>query len=214
MQRAGREALRVEVEVAAYPVDEALRVRLVVDREARPVAEQRGLAAQDARARGVERRHPHAARDRPDELRDPFLHLVGGLVGEGDRQDRERRGADLVDEVRETVGEDPRLAGPGARDHEDRAGRQRDRFELRRVEADRAGDLCDFGHFDGVGHPDDRTGGRRHGPGHLFGPAAADRHPTTLSRGRRAAGPLRWRRGRPRCATSGTAASRRDRGAP
>ena len=56
----GREPLRIEVEVAAHPVGEAHGVGLVVDREARPVAEQRRLAAQDPRARGVERRHPHA----------------------------------------------------------------------------------------------------------------------------------------------------------
>ena len=71
VQLPGREALRVEVQVAAHPVGEALRVGLVVDREARPVAEQRRLAPQDARARGVERRHPHAAADRPDQLRRP-----------------------------------------------------------------------------------------------------------------------------------------------
>ena len=91
VELAGREPLRVEVEVAADPVGEAGRVGLVVDREARPVAEQRRLAAQDPRARGVEGRHPHAVADRADELGDPLAHLARGLVGERDREDLERR---------------------------------------------------------------------------------------------------------------------------
>ncbi len=40
VQLTRREPLRVEVEVTPDPVGEALRVGLVVDREARPVAEQ------------------------------------------------------------------------------------------------------------------------------------------------------------------------------
>ncbi len=86
----GREALRVEVEVAPDVVGEADGVGLVVDRERRPVAETFDVAAQDPRARRVERRHPHAASDRTDEGFDAFLHLARGLVGERDREDLER----------------------------------------------------------------------------------------------------------------------------
>ena len=108
VQLARREPLRVEVEVAAHPVGEALRVGLVVDREARPVAEQARLPPQDPRARGVEGRHPHAAGDGTDEVGDPLLHLARGLVGERDREDLERRHVELADEVREPVREHPR----------------------------------------------------------------------------------------------------------
>ncbi len=90
VQPPGREALRVHVEVAAHVVDEADGVGLVVDRERRPVPEERGLAAQDARAHRVERRHPHPLRHRTHELRDARLHLAGGLVGERDRGETER----------------------------------------------------------------------------------------------------------------------------
>jgi len=103
VQLPGREALRVEIEIAAHPVAQAHRVGLVVDRELRAVAEQRGLAAQDARARGVERGDPHAARDATDQRGDPLLHLGRGLVGERDRQDRERRRVALRDQVREAL---------------------------------------------------------------------------------------------------------------
>ena len=91
VQPPGGEPLRVQVEVAAHVVDEPDGVGLVVDRERGAVPEQRRLAAQDARARGVERRHPHAMRDRADERADPLLHLARGLVGERDREQLERR---------------------------------------------------------------------------------------------------------------------------
>ena len=67
VELAGRVLLRVEVEVAAHVVGEAHRVGLVVDRERGADADVLRLASQDARARGVERCHPHAARHRPDE---------------------------------------------------------------------------------------------------------------------------------------------------
>jgi hypothetical protein len=67
VQLARRIPLRVEVEVTAHVVGEAHGVGLVVDRERGPDADVLRLAPQDARARGVERRHPHAARHRPHE---------------------------------------------------------------------------------------------------------------------------------------------------
>ena len=112
MQPPGREALGVEVEIAPHVVGEADGVGLVVDRERRPVAEHRRVAAEDARARGVEGGHPHAVRDRADEVGDPLLHLARGLVGEGDGEQPERRHPLLGDEERHPVGEHPRLAAP------------------------------------------------------------------------------------------------------
>ena len=89
-ERRGRVALGVEVEVAAEQRHQPLRVGLVVDREAGLEAERGVLGAQDAHARGVERRHPHRLGARPDQGGDPLLHLAGGLVGERDREDLRR----------------------------------------------------------------------------------------------------------------------------
>ena len=66
------------------------RVGLVVDREALRVAEPLRLRAQDARAGGVERHHPHHAHHAPDQHLHALAHLLGGLVGERDREDLAR----------------------------------------------------------------------------------------------------------------------------
>ena len=134
VQAPGREPLRVHVEVAPHVVDQAHGVGLVVDREGRPVPEHRCFAPQDARAHGVERRHPHALRDRPDELRHARLHLARGLVGERDRGEAERRHTLFGDEEGDAVGEHARLARTGARDHDHRTVGCRRGLALDRVE--------------------------------------------------------------------------------
>ena len=69
------------------------------------------LAPQDPRAGGVEREDPHPLGDPPaDQALDPLGHLARGLVRERDREDRVRRDAVLADQVRDAVGERPRLA--------------------------------------------------------------------------------------------------------
>ena len=135
LELARREALRVEIQVAADVVGEADGVGLVVDRERRPVPEDAGLAPQDPGARRVERRDPHPVGDRTDEGSHPLLHLPRGLVGEGDRQDPEGRDAALGDQVRDPVGEDAGLARSGARDDEERTVGRGDRLVLDRVQA-------------------------------------------------------------------------------
>ena len=63
---ARHEPLRVALELLEARLHEPHLVGLVVDREARPVAEPLRLAAQDAAAGGVEGHDPDRPRDRPD----------------------------------------------------------------------------------------------------------------------------------------------------
>ena len=117
---AGRQPLGVEVQVPQDVAGQADGVRLVVDRERRPHPEMLRLPAQDPGAGRVEGGHPHFLGHRADELADPFLHLVGGLVGEGDGQDGERRDLEVSDQVGDPVGQHPGLARPGPGHHQDR----------------------------------------------------------------------------------------------
>ena len=118
---AGCQALVVDAEVAHDPGDHALRVLGVVDRELAGPAEATDLGAQDPHAGLVERRDPHpGAHPVPEELAHALLHLVGGLVGEGDRQDRPRRDVVVLDQVRDAVREHPGLARPGTGDAQHR----------------------------------------------------------------------------------------------
>ena len=129
------ESLGVEVEVAHDERDEPLAVGRVVDREAALHPDLGRLAAQDAHARGVEGHDPHRPGAGSDELLDPLAHLGGGLVGEGDGQDLPRLGPPGGEQVRDAVGEHPRLARPGAGDDEQGATVVQDCLALGGVEA-------------------------------------------------------------------------------
>ena len=119
--RARGQAFRIEAVLGHDQLDQASRVGLVVDGERRPVPEPGGVGPQDAQARGVERRHPHALGPAPDQLGHPVAHLVGRLVGEGDGQDLPRRRVRRGHEVGDPPGEHPGLARAGTGHHEERS---------------------------------------------------------------------------------------------
>ena len=126
---------------------EANLVGLVVDREVRPVAEPGRLPAEDAAAGGVEGEDPDRAGDSAEHVLEPLAHLAGGLVREGDRQDLLRFHAAGVDQVRDAVGEDARLARARSGDHEQRPLRGEDRLLLRRVQIGEIGLGRSDGHY-------------------------------------------------------------------
>jgi hypothetical protein len=108
-------------------------VGLVVDRELARVAEPLGLDAQHPRAGGVEGHDPHRAGAAPEQALDALAHLLGGLVGERDRQDLVGPGLPRVVEVGDAVGQHARLARAGAGEDEQRAVAVHDRLALGRV---------------------------------------------------------------------------------
>ena len=133
--RARLVALRVEVEVARDQRHQPLGVGGVVDRERRLVAEPVDLLAQDPHAGGVERRDPHDPGPSADELLDPLAHLGGGLVGEGDRQDRAGMRVALGDQPGDPAGQHPGLARTRAGDDQQRRPGVHDGLALGVVEA-------------------------------------------------------------------------------
>ncbi len=146
------EALRVALELLQAGLRQPHLVGLVVDREVRAVAEPRGLPAQDPPAGGVEGQDPDRARDRAEQVLEPLAHLSRGLVRERDREDLVRLHADGVEQVRDAVGEDARLPGARACDHEQRALGGEDRLALRRVQ------VGEIALWRGNGHPADASG--------------------------------------------------------
>ena len=135
LHRARREALDVDVEVVEALLDQPARVGRVVDRELARVAEAVGVGAQHPRAGRVERHHPHRAGRAADQQLDPLAHLLGGLVGEGDREDlvgpRLAGPQQVGDPVREHAG----LARAGAREDQQRPLAVRHRVALGLVQA-------------------------------------------------------------------------------
>ena len=134
VDRAGREPLGVQVQVAHDVAGEAYGVALVVDAEPGREAYAFGIPSQDPHTRRVERRHPHPLGYGADQVGHTLLHLGGRLVREGDGQDSEGRHAPLGDQVGDAPGEDPGLAGPRTGDHQQRSRRMGDRIQLRRIE--------------------------------------------------------------------------------
>ena len=122
----------IEVELAGDQLHEPTRVVCVVDREARLQAGVLVLGPQDAHARRVERGDPHEPGPVAHQVGDPLLHLAGGLVGERDRQDLARVHVALGEQVRDAVGEHPRLARAGAGHDEQRRTGMGDRLRAAR----------------------------------------------------------------------------------
>jgi hypothetical protein len=116
-----REALRVALEFLQALLDEPDLVGLVVDGEARAVAEPLRLAAEDASAGGMEGEDPEAAAARAEQVFEALPHLTCGLVRERDREDLVRLCADGVDQMRHAVREHAGLTGACAGDDQQRA---------------------------------------------------------------------------------------------
>ena len=135
VDRRRRVALGVDADRVHAALDQPPRVGLVVDRELPRVPEPLGLGAQDARAGGVEGHQPHPARAVAEQPLDALAHLLGRLVGEGDRQDLARLRLVGVDQVGDAVGEHARLAGARPREDQQRPLAVRHRLPLGLVEA-------------------------------------------------------------------------------
>jgi hypothetical protein len=122
-------ALGIQPQIADDVARQALGIGLVVDAEVARVPEHLGVRAQDAHARRVERAHPHRFHHWPHQRGHAVLHLVGGLVGERDREDRGGRHP-VVHQVGDAVGEHPGLARTRAGHHQQRPAAVHHRIEL------------------------------------------------------------------------------------
>ena len=103
-------------------------------------ADHLGMPAQDLHADGMERAEPgHAFDHVADDVADAVLHLARRLVGECYGEDFARPGAAGGENVGDAHREHARLAGAGARQHQDRPVQGLDRQPLLCIEPGQIG---------------------------------------------------------------------------
>jgi len=94
------------------------------------------MLAQHLGADAVEGAEPgHALEALADDGSDPFLHLAGGLVGEGHRENLARPGLAREDDMGQPPGEGGGLAGAGAGEDQHRSFCREHGLALRRIQA-------------------------------------------------------------------------------
>ena len=158
---ARRPALQVEVGRLNQLLQHPLLVVVVQDGEAGLQPHQLGVAAQDLRRHRVEGAEPAQPFSlAADQVADALAHFAGGLVGEGDDQQLPRPRTVGVQDMGQARGQHPRLAGPGACEHQHRALRRLHRSTLLGVQA---GEIVGGGRVD-PGEVGDARRGR--GGGH------------------------------------------------
>ena len=130
-----REAQGVGLHVFDKPLNQRARIGRVVDGECGAEAELLGLTPQDAHARRVERRDPHALRGlAPHEQLDALAHLGRRLVGERDGQNLAGPQLAITNEARDAPRQHRRLTRAGTRDDQQCLRPAQHGRALRRVE--------------------------------------------------------------------------------
>ncbi|MND94899.1 hypothetical protein D3C80_871350 [compost metagenome] len=118
LRLARRPLVVVEAQLADHPLDQALLVVGVEDLEVLRQPRLLPVGAQQAVGQAVEGAHPHAGRADAEQLLDARTHLGGGLVGEGDREDRMRRRILHLDQPGDAMHQHAGLARAGTGQHQ------------------------------------------------------------------------------------------------
>ncbi|OIQ65923.1 hypothetical protein GALL_525140 [mine drainage metagenome] len=130
-QGLGRPALGVDVLGFQQLLDQPFLIVRVEDGVVGFQPDQLGVAAQDLGGDGVEGAQPAQALGLgADDVGDAFPHLLGRLVGEGDREQLPRLGPAGGENVGQTGGQHAGLAGAGAGQDQDRPLGRLDRRPL------------------------------------------------------------------------------------
>ena len=130
----GRRLLGVDVARFLELLDQPDLVVRIEDGEIRLEADELGVATQHAGGGCMEGPDPPALDRTAEQARYPLAHLSRRLVGEGDGQHLPRPRLAGGEDVREPGGEHPRLAGPGAGQHQHRPLGRLDRLRLSGVQ--------------------------------------------------------------------------------
>jgi hypothetical protein len=120
----GRKTLVVDAELLHQPLDRRELVLGVQDLEALRQVGQFVMRAQEAVAQAVEGADPHATHIDRQHAGQARHHLLGGLVGEGHRQDAARRHLPGLQQPRDAGGQYPGLARASTGQDQGMLGRQ------------------------------------------------------------------------------------------
>ena len=123
-----------DFQVADALFDQRQLIRGIVDDEIGRQAKMIGLAAQQARAGGVEGAEPQRQAGGAEQPVHPLPHFLGGLVGERHGQDLVGAHLAVADEMGDAVRDNARFARTGTGQNEHRPLGVLHRFPLRRVE--------------------------------------------------------------------------------
>ncbi len=132
--RVAERPIRIELELEQVLAQEDDDLRPGQDAQVGRQPELQRVLADEPVAERVERRDRGVRVAVRNELVDADRHLVGGLVRERQGEDLRRLRPMRRDEPGDPPGDDLGLAGPRARDHEQRPVAVRDRAQLVRVE--------------------------------------------------------------------------------
>ena len=116
---------------AAYIAQHGANTDVLADLE----ADARRLAAQQARAQRVKRRHPHPGDVRAEQHFHARPHFFRGFVRESDREHFVRLRVPVADEIRNAAGDDPGFSGASSGKDQQRSFDVQDGFALFGVEA-------------------------------------------------------------------------------
>ncbi len=99
-------------------LDDADRIRIVIDDEAAIARQMTDVPAQNPHADGMERPDRNLAGHRPEKLLDALLHFPGRFIRKGHREDLFRRNPTDTDQIGDSRGEYAGLATSGASKNE------------------------------------------------------------------------------------------------
>ena len=126
-------ALLIDAVCLVQPLDQGQLVLHVHDLKQLRQSGVAVMRAQHAVAQPVKGADPHAARVHRRQCRQPQQHLLGRLVGEGNREQRQWARLTGRQQPRDPRSEHARLAAAGASENQRRAVRQGNCGELFRV---------------------------------------------------------------------------------
>ena len=130
-----RDQALVHFQIFGRSLHDLKLIGFIVDREVSRVIQGLDLAAQNAYAERVKGRDQWVAGSRgAKQVFDAELHVVGGLVGERDRQDVLRTNISHFDQVSHAVRDHSRLAAPGPGKNKDGTFGCLNSLELLRIE--------------------------------------------------------------------------------